>query len=78
VILAVQEAKRLGCRTISLTGGSGGQLKELAEVSLNASLGGNSSRVQETHIFAIHSVVDLLDRFFLDRVTSSVTEVRET
>lgn len=65
VVLAVEEARRLGCKVIGLTGGNGGRLRELSDVWLNAALGTNSSRIQETHIFAIHSMVDLLDRFFL-------------
>jgi D-sedoheptulose 7-phosphate isomerase len=64
VVLAVEEARKMGCRVIALTGGAGGKLKDLCDVWLNASLGKNSSRIQETHIFAIHSLVDLRDRFF--------------
>lgn len=66
VVLAVEAARKIGCTIISLTGGSGGKLKALSDVSLNAALGKNSSRIQETHIFAVHSLVDLLDRFFLE------------
>lgn len=66
VILAVEEAKRLGVRVITLTGGTGGKLKALADVSVNVSEGKNSSRIQESHIFALHSFVDLMDRFFLE------------
>ncbi len=66
VLLAAEEAKKLGCILIGLTGGSGGRLKDLSDIWLNASRGQNSSRIQETHIFAIHSMVDLLDRFFLE------------
>lgn len=65
VIAAVQEAKALGCRVIGMTGGDGGKLKASCEICLCATEGKNSSRIQETHIFAIHSMVDLLDRFFL-------------
>lgn len=64
VVSAVEEARKIGCRVIALTGGTGGKLKGLCDVWLNASLGKNSSRIQETHIFAIHSLVDLRDRFF--------------
>lgn len=66
VILAVEEAKRLGVKVITLTGGTGGKLKALADVSVNVSEGKNSSRIQESHIFALHSFVDLMDRFFLE------------
>jgi D-sedoheptulose 7-phosphate isomerase len=66
VVAAVEEARKLGCLVIGLTGGSGGKLKGLSDIWLNASRGSNSSRIQETHIFAIHSMVDLLDRFYLE------------
>jgi D-sedoheptulose 7-phosphate isomerase len=67
VLAAVQVAKARGCRVISLTGGSGGKLHAAADLRLNAALGPNSSRIQETHSFAIHTLVDLLDRYFLDQ-----------
>ncbi|NDD92916.1 hypothetical protein EBZ37_12625, partial [bacterium] len=54
-----------GCEVISLTGGSGGKLAPISTLNLNAAGGTNSSRIQETHIFIVHSLVDLLDRFFL-------------
>ncbi|MBC7386824.1 MAG: SIS domain-containing protein [Cryobacterium sp.] len=71
VILAVEEAKRIGAKVITLTGGTGGKLKALADVSINVSTGTNSSRIQESHIFALHSLVDLMDRFFLDDSAST-------
>ena len=67
VLKAVAAAKELGCKTISLTGGKGGALAGSCDVSLNVSGGKNSSRIQETHIFAVHSMVDLLDRYFLTK-----------
>lgn len=67
VIAAVEAARATGCKIIALTGGAGGKLKDLCTIHLNASLGKNSSRIQETHIFAVHSMVDLLDRYFLDQ-----------
>jgi len=70
VVTAVDAAKTIGCKVIALTGGTGGKLKELCDIHLNASLGKNSSRIQETHIFAVHSMVDLLDRFYLEEAVS--------
>ena len=64
VLLAAQAAKQKGIKVISLTGGSGGKLREISEVNLNVELGKNSSRIQETHIFIIHSLVDVMDRYF--------------
>jgi D-sedoheptulose 7-phosphate isomerase len=68
VVLAVEAARKIGAKIIALTGGTGGKLKDLADIWLNASKGTNSSRIQETHIFAIHSLVDLLDRFYLPEI----------
>jgi D-sedoheptulose 7-phosphate isomerase len=65
VLRACEEARRLGCKIVGLTGGDGGALKKLSDLCLNASAGKTSSRIQEAHAFAIHSMVDLLDRFFL-------------
>lgn len=66
VVLAVEAAKKIGARVIGLAGGSGGKLKDMSDLFLCADRGKNSSRIQETHIFAVHSMVDLLDRFFLE------------
>ncbi len=65
VIKAVEAAKEKGIVTISVTGGAGGVLKDLCDLNLNVELGKNSSRIQETHIFIFHSIVDVMDRFFL-------------
>lgn len=65
VVRAAERAKSMGCKVISVTGGTGGKLKSISDYSLNVALGKNSSRIQETHIFIVHSLVDMLDRFFL-------------
>ncbi len=65
VLRAVEAAREKGIRVVSMTGGSGGALRELSDVNLNVAGGKNSSRIQETHIFIVHSLVDLMDRFFL-------------
>ncbi|HRK02275.1 MAG TPA: D-sedoheptulose 7-phosphate isomerase [Oligoflexia bacterium] len=66
VVKAVRAAREMGVRVLSMTGGSGGMLRELSDLSLNVELGQNSSMIQETHITIIHLLVDLMDRFFLD------------
>lgn len=65
VLRAARAAREIGATVIGLTGGEGGELRGLSDHFLSARLGKNSSRIQETHIFAIHGLVDLLDRFFL-------------
>lgn len=65
VLLAVEAAKKKGIKVISMTGGEGGPLKLASDINLNVELGKNASRIQETHIFIVHSLIDLMDRFFL-------------
>jgi D-sedoheptulose 7-phosphate isomerase len=65
VLLAAEAARKKGMKVISMTGGTGGKLKAISDVNLNVELGMNSSRIQETHIFIIHSLVDVMDRFYL-------------
>ena len=66
VVRAVEAARELGVRVITMTGGTGGRMRELGEVSLNVALGKNSSMIQETHITVVHLLVDLMDRFHLN------------
>ena len=69
VLAAAKMARQKKCQVIGLTGGEGGELKALSDFCLVAATGKNSSRIQETHIFAIHSLVDLMDRFFSEGLT---------
>lgn len=65
VIKAVESAKATGMRVVSFTGGAGGKLKALSDISLNVELGKNASMIQETHITILHLMVDLMDRYLL-------------
>jgi len=66
VLLAVEAAKKVGTKEIGLSGRTGGALAEEVDLSLVVREGKNSSRIQETHIFAVHAMVDLMDRYFID------------
>lgn len=52
------------CHIISLTGGTGGKLKEVSTINLNVSGAQNSSQAQEIHIHVIHTMIDMFDRRF--------------
>jgi D-sedoheptulose 7-phosphate isomerase len=67
VIKACEEAKKIGCKIIGLSGNTGGKLKQIADISLNVDLGKHSSMIQETHITIVHLLVDLMDRFLLPK-----------
>lgn len=65
VLKAVEAARQIGMRVVSLTGGSGGKLKAMSDLNLNVALGKHSSMIQETHITIVHLLVDLMDRYCL-------------
>ena len=67
VIEAMWAAKQKSCKIVALTGGSGGEMaaEGFADHLLCVEDGKNSSMIQEGHIFAIHAIVDVMDRFYL-------------
>ena len=60
VVKAMIEANTIGATTVGLTGGSGGQLKELCKFNL-VMPSNDTPRIQEAHIFVGHSLCDLLE-----------------
>ena len=60
VVKAMIEANTIGATTVGLTGGSGGQLKELCNFNL-VMPSNDTPRIQEAHIFVGHSLCDLLE-----------------
>lgn len=60
VILAIEEAKRIGATTVGLTGGTGGKLAKLCDFSLTMP-SSDTPRIQEAHIFVGHSLCELLE-----------------
>lgn len=63
IIEACLTAKELGMTTVSLTGGSGGKLREIADMSL-AVPSEVTPLIQEMHIIIAHILCDLIDRHF--------------
>jgi D-sedoheptulose 7-phosphate isomerase len=61
VLRAVAACKRLGIRTIGLTGGSGGKLASAAELVLRAGATTETARIQETHILVGHVICEQVD-----------------
>ena len=62
VLRAVDAARALGMRVIGLTGGDGGTLASVVDVSLRVSASTLSPRIQETHILIGHVICELVDR----------------
>jgi D-sedoheptulose 7-phosphate isomerase len=61
VIKAVEAARKMNIKTISLTGGGGGKVAEKSELSLNVSYG-STARIQEVHILVCHMLCELVDK----------------
>jgi len=60
VILGVQEAARIGAKTIALTGGDGGSLAPLCDLKVIVP-SSDTQRIQECHIMIGHVVCELID-----------------
>lgn len=61
VLNAIKRAKKIGCKTIGLTGKDGGKLKDLCDISIVVP-SDNTPRIQEAHITIIHILCDILDQ----------------
>lgn len=63
VVRAIQKAKQKGATVVALTGGSGGELKQIADITLivNSS---NTARIQECHILVGHIICEAVDEHF--------------
>jgi len=62
VLRAAEASRELGISTIGLTGGDGGALAGMVDVSLRVSASTLSARIQETHILVGHVICELVDR----------------
>jgi D-sedoheptulose 7-phosphate isomerase len=61
VLRGLAACRRLGIRTIALTGGSGGKLAERADLVLRAGGTTDTARIQETHILVGHVICEQVD-----------------
>ena len=62
VIKAVNTAKEKDIKTIVLTGKTGGQLADLADLEIRAPQSEYADRAQEIHIKVIHALIDGIER----------------
>lgn len=61
VLKAFREAKSKGIFTVALTGESGGQMREIADILLNVP-STDTPRIQESHILIGHILCELIER----------------
>ena len=60
VIKAIEVAKKNGMKTVVLTGGTGGRLAKMADVTLTVPTK-HTPRIQETHITLGHTICQMVD-----------------
>ncbi len=61
VCRAMETAKEKGIRTIALTGGKGGKLKDLADEVISVSCTSSTPRIQEGHGLIIHALCERIE-----------------
>ncbi|HOD12416.1 MAG TPA: D-sedoheptulose 7-phosphate isomerase [Candidatus Omnitrophota bacterium] len=63
VVEGIKAAKKIGMKTISLTGNDGGQVAKLTDISLIVP-SRNTARVQEAHSCLAHILCELIEDYF--------------
>ena len=69
VIKAIEVAKKIGIRTVALTGNDGGTLAKMADLSLVVP-SNSTPRIQETHILIGHILCEMVEHQLFFRVAS--------
>ncbi|MTI23018.1 D-sedoheptulose 7-phosphate isomerase [Fulvivirga sp. RKSG066] len=62
VVRAAEAAKRKGMKVVALTGNSGGELGEIADLEIRVPYYGYADRIQEIHIKIIHVLILLIEK----------------
>ena len=62
VLEAMEQAKRMGIRTLALTGGDGGRARNLADLSVCVSASDQTPRIQETLLVVEHLLCEWIER----------------
>ncbi|HBR14684.1 MAG TPA: D-sedoheptulose 7-phosphate isomerase [Candidatus Omnitrophica bacterium] len=66
VIEGIKQAKRMGLKTVSLTGRDGGQLAKLSDISLIVP-SRSTARIQEAHLCIEHILCELVENHFIEK-----------
>jgi D-sedoheptulose 7-phosphate isomerase len=63
VINAIEVAKKIGCKIITLTGKNGGKMKDLGDINIIIP-SDDTPRIQEMHIMVGHMICAFIDEFY--------------
>ena len=61
VALGIKQAKKMGIKTVALSGGDGGELVKLADLSLLVP-SNITARIQEAHITIAHIICEMIEQ----------------
>jgi D-sedoheptulose 7-phosphate isomerase len=61
ILQAITQAKRMGIYAIALTGGDGGKVKSLADLTLCVSSTREAARIQEVHLTLEHILCEIVE-----------------
>ena len=61
VAAGIKQAKKMGLKTVALTGGDGGDIAKLADLSLIVP-SPVTARIQEAHILIAHIICELVEQ----------------
>ena len=61
VLNALKAAQLMGIKVVALTGKSGGEIGQLADIEIRVPYNGYSDRIQEIHIQVIHSLIHFIE-----------------
>jgi D-sedoheptulose 7-phosphate isomerase len=62
LLKAASVAKKSGIKVFSFSGKSGGAIVDLSDLSIVVESGKNSPRIQETHSFLYHVIIELIEK----------------
>ena len=61
IFLALEEAKKLDCKTVLLLGKSGGMMAGKADIDIIVP-GDSSDRIQELHMLLLHNIIECVEK----------------
>jgi len=66
IINAILEAKKIGMKTIAMTGKNGGDIKNLSDIVIKVP-SNNTQNIQESHLVIGHIICEIIENFSIEK-----------
>lgn len=66
IINAILEAKKIGMKTIAMTGKNGGDIKNLSDIDIKVP-SNNTQNIQESHLVIGHIICEIIENFSIEK-----------